>query len=217
MLFMNHYGGEAIIRVYLYGLPGCALIVAPVLVHALRARTVTIADVTPLLVAAALVSMQGYFGPWYVNLVRPTELNVARSLQTQVQPPANITMAAPLWPTRVVGHYADFVRYNGNFDAPMVPAAGLMGSSFDDPRDLGKVDNLMISRAGIPNYIVISAQMKRYCDYYGIFPVGALDRLRALMMDSPRWRVVYDSPDATVFLFQGPGAPHGNTVLTTLK
>lgn len=217
LLMAQSYGGEAIFRVYLYALPGCALLVAPVLVRALRAKATLATMATALLVAATLASMQGYFGAWFVNLVRPAELAVARSLLTQVQPPANITMAGPIWPERPAGRYIDFARYNGRYDSPMVWAAGVLESSFDDPSQLGKVDKLMVGRSGVPNYLIISTQMKRYCDYYGIFPPGALDRLRALMLSSPHWRLVHDSPDVTVFLFQGPGAPSGNTTLTTLR
>lgn len=214
LLLAQSYGGEAIFRVYLYALPGCALLVAPVLVRVVRARIGRAGMASALVVAATLASMQGYFGAWFVNLVRPTELAVARSLLTDVQPPANITMAGPIWPERPGGRYVDFARFNGRYDSPMVWAAGLLGSSFADPSELEKVDRLMIGRSGVPNYLVISRQMKEYCDYYGIFPAGAMDRLRDLALDSPDWVVVHDSTDVTVFLFRGPGAPSSTTTFT---
>lgn len=207
LLFAQSYGGEAIFRLYLYALPGCALLVAPVLVRVVRARIWHTGVAAALLVVAALASMQGYFGAWFVNIVRPTELAVARSLITDVRPPANVTMAGPIWPERPTGRYIDFARFNGRYDSPMVWAAGLVGSSFTDPAELEKVDRLMIGRPGVANYLVISTQMKVYCDYYGIFAPGAMDRLRDLMLASPDWVVVHDSPDVTVFLFRGYGAP----------
>jgi hypothetical protein len=123
-------------------------------------------------------------------------------------------MAGPIWPERPDGRYVDFARFNGRYDSPMVWAAGLLGSSFADPSELEKVDRLMIGRSGVPNYLVISRQMKEYCDYYGIFPTGAMDRLRDLALNSPDWVVVHDSADVTVFLFRGPGAPSSTTTFT---
>ena len=94
----------------------------------------------------------------------------------------------------------------------MVWAAGLVGSDFRQPSQLARVDKLMTARLAVPNYLVISTQMKAYCDYYGIFPPGSLDRLRGLMLLSPHWKVVYDSPDVWGLGYTGAACsdrPHG--------
>jgi hypothetical protein len=207
LLAMQSYGGEAIFRVFLYALPGCALLLAPVLVRAFRASWQVCGVVAGLLVAGTMASMHGYVGQWFVNIVRPTELTAAKALLDDAQAPANITMAGPIWPERPDGSYVKFARYNEHYDTPMVWAAGVVGTDFRKASELDKVDKLMDDRITVPNYLVISTQMKIYCDYYGIFPAGALDRLRVLMLQSPHWKLVYDSSDVTVFLYQNHAAP----------
>ncbi|MCU1677092.1 MAG: hypothetical protein JWM93_1850 [Frankiales bacterium] len=207
LLAMQSYGGEAIFRVFLYALPGCAVLLAPVIERLVTTRRWTASLVASVALVWSLASMQGYVGGWFVNLVRPTELNAARLLLATIQPPANITMAGPIWPERPSGHYVDFARANARYDTPMVWAAGVVGSTFDNAADVDKVTALMRGRGNVPNYLVISRQMIEYCDYYGIFPRGSLDRLSQRLLDNPQWELVHRSQDVVVFRFIPGSAP----------
>ena len=194
------YGGEAIFRVFLYALPGCALLVAPWLVRALQARTRWCATGALLLTAAVLASGQGLYGGWFPNRMTREQVTFATQLMARVQPPAYLTVAAPVWPERPTGRYVGFARFRTGYDYPMIYAAGLTGAHFDTQDDYDTFTRTIAARTGGPTYLVISRQMKVYDWYFGILPLDALDNLQARMTDDPNWEVVYSTDAFTVFV-----------------
>lgn len=194
------YGGEAIFRVFLYALPGCALLLAPWVVRALRARVPLASAVALLLVAGALASGQGLFGGWFANRMTREQVDFATRLMERVAPPAYLTVAAPVWPERPTGRYVGFARFRTGYDYPMIYAAGLTGAHFDTDADYETFTRTIAARTGGPTYLVISRQMKVYDWYFGILPLDALDNLQTRMEADPAWEVVYSTDAFTVLV-----------------
>lgn len=72
------YGGEAVFRVFLYSLPGCAFVLAHVLLGALRPTTaVRFAGALAALVLITAASAQAYFGSWATNLLSKSQVEAA--------------------------------------------------------------------------------------------------------------------------------------------
>ncbi|MDQ1723425.1 MAG: hypothetical protein QOG52_453, partial [Frankiaceae bacterium] len=173
------YGGEAIFRVFLYALPGCALLVAPRVVRLCQARMPARWLVSALLVVATAASAQGFFGGWFANRMTQEQVTFSEQLLARATFPSYLTVAAPVWPERPTSRYVDFVRFKAGYDYPMVYAAKLVGSHFDTDADYQTFMNTVAGRDGGPTYLIISRQMEIYDTYFGILPPGALQNLRA--------------------------------------
>ncbi|MGH8891129.1 MAG: hypothetical protein ACRDV3_15380 [Acidothermaceae bacterium] len=193
------YGGEAIFRVFLYALPGCALLVAPSAVRMLQGRIVATSVATFAALVAVAASAQGYYGGWFANRMTPDQVNFSEQLLQRATYPSYLTVAAPVWPERPTARYVDFARFKTGYDYPMVYAAKLVGSHFNNEKDYDAFIHLIADRKGGPTYLIISRQMEIYDTYFGILPPDALPNLRDRMLKDPRWTVVFNSPEFIVF------------------
>jgi len=199
------YGGEAIFRVFLYSLFGCALVTAPALTRLLRARWYGAAPAALLLVVAVAASAQGFFGGWFANRMSVAQVAEAERLLDEVPIPGYITVAAPVWPERPTGRYVDFVQAttsgDQSFDYPMIYEAKLVGNDFDTPQSYDKLIHTASGRAA-PTYLIITNQMKIYDWYFGILPRHALDHLEARLRQDRRWTVYKSTSQYVIFKSQ---------------
>ncbi|MEV6597207.1 hypothetical protein AB0M36_10135 [Actinoplanes sp. NPDC051346] len=198
----QNYGGEAIFRVFLYSLLGCALLVAAPLTAMLQARLVRAGAIMVILAWLVGASAQGYFGGWSANLMTRQQVDFADELLNKVPFPSYVTVAAPVWPERVNGRYAEFARFKRDYDSPMIYSANLVGSNFDTEASYATFMKLIAGRTGGRNYLIISEQMRVYDWYFGILPPRALDNLEKRMRRDPRWTVVHQDEKVIVFRAQ---------------
>lgn len=201
------YGGEAIFRVFLYSLPGCALILAPVLVAALRGtiprlRTTGTLGATVAITLVTVLSTQAYYGGWFANLVTKDSIAIATRILEDESPSTLTIGVAPGAPGRLVGEYVDFVRANRDFDIGidtwLNAWPGWQGEDFAEPDRMRRLTDGLIS-AQRPAVVVVTAQMRYYSEYYGTFPAGSLDRFTGLLLDDPRWVLTTDTAEMLVF------------------
>lgn len=217
------YGGEAIFRVMLYSIPGCALLVAPAITAMLlgpvrshrpvdaplriqvkavvarrrRRRRLTQLVAVPIVSALALVSAQAYYGGWFANKVTRESYEASTDILRTADPYAIMVGLAPGAPGRTIGRYVEFARINAHFDLGVEAWEGWLGSDFRDPqRVTDMTDDLLYS--GQPTFVVITSQMKAYSDYYGLFPPGAVDRFEQQLVADGRWIVRRSTPTLTV-------------------
>ena len=206
------YGGEAILRVFLYSLPGCAVVLAPAVHRALvggAGRAARVAAGTGL-VAVMVLSAQAYFGPWFANRVTTDSLEVATDI-LENQPTDTLTIGvAPGAPGRVVARYVEFVRAQRAFDVGVdtwVNAwPGWENYDFSDPARFNRLTDTLVER-GQRTTIVVTQQMHYYAEYYGVFSEGSLDRFTQILFDDPRWELVHDTTDVLEFRLRLEDAP----------
>ncbi len=208
LLLGQGYGGEAIFRVYLYAIPGCMLLVAPVLARLLRSRLVAggRATVRPLLAGAVVVvvslaALQASYGAWFVNLVTRDSVAVAQFVADEA--PSTSILISPLsaGPGRMTARYADFAESDPFFDASLSSWEGWIGRDFADDEWLPELTD-DIRWTGRPAYILVNEQMSVYAQYNGLFPDGALDAFVEKVRASPDWRLVVDSASAQLFVLE---------------
>lgn len=205
ILGAQSYGGEAIFRIFLYALPGCALLIAPHLVGVMRATTRGLRSLfrrtvaTIAVVIAALASAQSYYGGWFANLMTREQVLYADYLLKEAPLPSYLMVAAPSWPERVNGRYVDFARFRTGYDYPMVYAAKLIGSDFTADADYQTFNEVVAGRTGGPTFLIISDQMEIYDWYFGLLPEGALDNLADRMRRDPAWAQIYTTDSFVVF------------------
>ncbi|WP_211223153.1 glycosyltransferase [Propionicicella superfundia] len=205
LLLGQSYGGEAIFRVFLYSLPGCALLVSGWLVNGLARLPVRGVQAkahgiltSVLVIVMSLCSLQGYLGTWPASYVSTEQFAHAKSLYARIDPPALILGMATGLPDRPVAEYVAFARAYANYDLPLVPNLEVSTLAFTSQADVAVLE-AAIGQQGIPTYVVVSRQMVVVSDYYGLYPDGGLERLPALLQENPRWTLVIHDEDLWVF------------------
>lgn len=199
------YGGEAVFRVFLYSLPGCALVLTPVVVGALRANRRRLAGAVAALLIAVAAAAQASFGSWQTNVLTASQVDAADRLLAGGDYPAYMTPLVPVWPERSTGKYVDYADYNEKYDHSMMFLPDLIGSDFDTDAEYDMFMTLAQSRRDASTYVLFTEQMALYAAYFGIFPIDAVPNLRERIRDDPRWQVVEDDPVVGVYLYRVPG------------
>lgn len=224
LLFAQDYGGEAVFRVMLYSLPGCALLVAAPLAAALTGDPAASApfstDVQPparrrpgrferpalaaIIVSIALLAAQASLGGWFANRVSPEAYSATNRILEQADTDILLLAPSPGMPGRVSGRYAEFVRIDPWFDVALWEWDGWRGESFDTAaRTNGLTADLLEEER--PAVIIITEQMKVYDDFYGMYPPGAIERFEKQLLTDDRWRILESSDTITVVELKGVG------------
>lgn len=207
ILLGQGYGGEAMFRVFLYSIPGCMLILAPVVARMLQGgvaigrRSARIAA-TAVLTLLALASIQTSYGGWFANRVTPESVRLTTQILTEEDPSTLTIGVAPGAPGRIVAEYVDFVRANQLFDSGidmwLTSWPGWEQEQFADGRRVERLtESLLWERR--PALVVITQQMRDYSAYYGTLPEGALNRFQSILEDDPRWVQIYESDETLVY------------------
>ena len=188
------YGGEAIFRVFLYSLPGCAVLIAPVVATALRSfhgmRRIALGGAAWLLfLTLMLASMQGYFGGWSYLPITRTQLEQSRWLSAR-DPVATIAVLAPAgWPSRSSADYVAKALADASYDNPDSSVGELEDSlkvGLPTRQDLDRLEEVARSK-GNPLYLVLPRQSIIYSDYFGSFKPGSLPALIEQLSARPHW------------------------------
>ena len=215
ILLAQGYGGEALFRVFLYSIPGCMLIIAPVLTRMLqggmaRGRRAAQLGAATLVTLIALASIQTSYGGWFANLVTPESVRLTTRVLSE-EDPATLTIGvAPGAPGRIVAEYVEFVRANQLFDSGidmwLTSWPGWEDEEFADPRRVTRLTDSLVWEER-PALVVITEQMRAYSTYFGTLPAGALDRFESILREDPRWVLDYESDETLVYrldLTSGP-------------
>lgn len=207
ILLGQGYGGEALFRVFLYSIPGCMLILAPVVTRMLRgpvsrAKRAAQVSIAALLAVVTLASVQTSYGGWFANLVTPESVRLTTEVLTEEDPSTLTIGVAPGAPGRIVAEYVDFVRANKLFDSGidmwLTSWPGWEEEEFADPRRVQRLTDSLVWEQR-PALVVITEQMRAYSAYYGTLPDGALDRFQGFLDEDPRWVLTYESDETLVY------------------
>ncbi|TXK17098.1 hypothetical protein [Homoserinibacter sp. GY 40078] len=216
LLAGQSYGGEAIFRVMLYSIVGCALILAPLLTRALQSgiggrvrarrrlgpsrRFGWIAQTAAVIALSvtALASAEANFGGWFANRVSKDSYVGATEILLTADPHTLMIGLAPGAPGRTVARYTEFATINGAFDYGVNNWYGWLGYDFRSDEKVTKMTDDLVA-ADQPAVVFITDQMKIYSDYYGMFPPGSIDRYEEQLRENPHWRLAEETPTLTFF------------------
>jgi hypothetical protein len=205
LLFGQDYGGEAILRVYLYSLAGCAVLVAPLLTGLLageyrRLRILPITAAWLVLVAIAAAGMQGFYGAWSYLTVTRTQLE--QSIWLSETNPAGTVITTPAgpagWPGRASADYVRHALVDPWYDIEFTERQDFPLTAATIPEALEQLESDAHS-TGRRLYIVMPRKAWLYNDYMGRFPPGALDALVEQLDGRPGWTRVIDDADTVAF------------------
>ena len=205
------YGGEAIIRVFLYCIAGCAALVAIVAVWAMdlqRAWLKTLGGVATALViiGCGAVGLQGYYAGWSYVTVSRAQVEHSRALMAATEGKYVIgTLAQNVgWPE---GSTAAAVRvrlqdpaYDSVFDGVRKT---LMHRDFATPQDVENIEATFPQNGRARAlYVVIPHQVKAYGEYLGWYRPTFVPSLVDLLSRTPDWTRVVDGDDTVVFEYK---------------
>ena len=209
LLAGQSYGGEAIFRVYLYAIPGCAILIAPLAVRAIELRSpgpilprFTVACAVFALGLSALAGLQGYYGLWPIVVEHRSQIALGNELLTQERAPVKVMSLYPGggFSTRSTADYFRFTQQDKDFDGslPAMPAEFL--SNFPDAGQLDELTSAAAAFAG-NTYIVFDQQANFARDYYGYLPPGSILAFEDQLRSSGSWETYKTNDVTTIFKF----------------
>lgn len=189
VLFMQAYGGEAIIRVFLFSAPWCAFIIAGALAKLRSVFWRQIVSIFACSVALA-AGLQGLYGPTSVDAFTPTEVAGSLWLYEHAAPGSLLVLAVDNFPTLEVPDY-----YLTNLQA--IPADPQKGTVWLDEANVTAVQAWIASLGYQGAYVVFSSNMAAYADYFGA-PYGYA-KLANIVRNRPGWSLVYHNANTTIY------------------
>ncbi len=213
LLLAQGYGGEAIFRIYLYSLLGCALLIAPAVAALLGSRRpgvwgrVGVGAAAAGLVAAALAGLYSFFALWPIVVESKSQVETMSRIVSEAEPGSRfMMMAASGMPTRTTAHYAAMTLANPYFDDPIELEYGSRPDLFPTDQDLGFFA-WKVSENPFPTYISFSPQSERRMDYYGFFQTDSDDRFKAALDLADDWVKIHDDGHGFVVYRHDAGKP----------
>jgi hypothetical protein len=199
VLLGQSYGGEAVLRVILFGSPWCALLVA----FALATLKPRLRIVTSFVVAVGMAAgfVCAYFGASELNIVTPGEVAASEYYYSHAPVGSVLLNAATGFPSRSGARYP-LMRGPEGDSTPNV----IQNQEFRH-RPLGAADIPAVIQV-MHNYanrgfMVFSSSQDRYTDTYRLAPPNALRSLEAAIAASPRFRLWYRNSDARIYRLIG--------------
>lgn len=195
LLAAQNYGGEAILRVFLFSAAGCAIVIAPAITGYLQAgrrfydwRFIT---AKLLLVGYLFFGSMSYFVNWFHNLISVEQIEINDALLDDLPGSAFISPLVSKWPIRSSWGYAFRYQETWNFDHAFV------ADVFDADENLEVVANNLERALGEekpqPTFLLYDESMERYAQVKGlIHEEGDLRALLDLLITRSGWELVYD-------------------------
>ncbi|MGA9870609.1 MAG: hypothetical protein WBQ44_05625 [Rhodococcus sp. (in: high G+C Gram-positive bacteria)] len=213
LLAGQSYGGEAIFRVYLYAIPGCVLLIAPMLLAALDAKpqnarsavrrvgaraAVAIAGLGTL--GAATFGLQGYYGLWPLVIEHREQVDQTRALVAESPAGSTFTMLYPAgFPIRSTAKYVEQAEANEMFDAPLNYYGPEYMLEFPTDEQLTAFE-WDASQRDTPSYVILTRQSLEAMKYYGFMQDGAAETFERWLRANPAWSVQAQDADTIVFV-----------------
>jgi hypothetical protein len=195
-IFGQNYGGEIALRVTLFTIPSCSILIAWGLetIRNKNLRTALLA--TALFATAAIFIPASPMGQAELDHISKGEVQASEALYVSAPPDSVLMTVGPNFPVRYGPRYD---RFTGEIDdRPTI----LRGREFQHrplgARDLPPIIKL-IRRYSPHGYLVFSKAQDTYARMYRLTPRGALADLEAAVARSPRFRLWYRNQDAQIY------------------
>jgi hypothetical protein len=188
ILGVQNYGGEAIVRVFLFSAPWCALLIAGLLCDLrIALRWLLVCGVSLVTLFAGL---QGLYGAVSVNAFTPAEVTASRWLYGHIPHGSLIVLPQETFPMLETADYNDY-------ELQVMPADPQIGQSWLNEADLPQVKSWIAGLGHRTAYVVVSRSMNASAAYYGA-PKGYTELVSAIPT-ALHGSVVYRNADATIY------------------
>jgi hypothetical protein len=210
LLLGQSYGGEAIFRVFLYGLLGCGLLIAPALMNGINGAAARPglgrATAWCWITVSAVAGLHGYVALWPMIIETRAQVGYMEQLTTDIEPGTRVLMMHPGgMPTRVNDNYAMLTLEDPYFDQPLSHDLTGEKATFPTPDQLGAFQ-WAVENHEFPTYVMFSEQSRKAVEYYNEYPSDALARFQQFLGSGRDWEEVHRDGETLVFYHPGSGA-----------
>jgi hypothetical protein len=202
------YGGEGIIRVYLYSIAGCAILVAVVVARIFELenswrKTVGCIVATAFILAVGAIGLQGYYGGWGYYTVSKSQVELSRDLPASSDGQFVIgNIAQPVgWPEGATAASVRLKLVDPAYDAVLnAVRPGLLHKDLATSWDVDRLETTLpkMGRAHTL-YLILPRQADAYGQYLGWFPPTYIPSLIEQLTQRPNWSKIVDDEDTVIF------------------
>jgi GT2 family glycosyltransferase len=190
----NSYGGEMIYRVYMFSLPGAALLAAASLIPRARRRSSATAVLLPGALGVLLTALLfSYYGKEQMNYFTPQEVAAADYLTTKAPAGSLMISELPYYPAA----YQNYERYSRDWLLDEDASAVGQQAAVADP--IGVIRSAATGWDGGPAYFIITSSELAEIRMEGDLTPAALDRLLNGLTPANGFDAVYRNADAAVY------------------
>ncbi len=202
LIAMQSYGGEMMLRIYLFSLPGMAFLVGAMLYPGITSRFSWKVGIITLLTSVILTGslFYTYFGNELVNHVAKGEIEALEKIYYNAPRGSLILAGSPNSATKFA-NYSDFRHYQ-LIDLPEFRSGEIWTykeTDFTD-QDLQALRDFMAEERFTNAYFYLSTSQKSYISAYNNEQADYLDRLEVALRRSGLFEVAYVNEDAVVFV-----------------
>jgi hypothetical protein len=197
LIAVQPYGGEVLLRVYLFTLPFAAFFVASLFYPRIDEgrgpwTTGAVAILAVLVLSGTLFARYGnermeHFTQGEVDAV---------SYLYEVAPPGSVLVS---WGRNLPWKFRDYEK----FDYRVVTDEEGRAAAERPRRTLTRIDALMRSMRGRRGYFVLTRGQRAENELLGLSRGGSLERVEALVVASSKFDLVYRNADAAIFVLAG--------------
>lgn len=202
LALLQSYGGEAVLRIYLFSLPWTALLAASALTLPERATSALSSLRTAIVLAGIVVLfMAAFYGSEGLYRVTPGALQASHHFYANASPGSVLVLGAPQFPGASAANYDRFVSRKGmpNLLADKTFLHRELGAD-----DVNAVSSFVAREAdGHDAYLALTADQQNYAQVLGLLPDDALRHLGAALAQDPRWSIAYTNSSATIYRYIG--------------
>jgi hypothetical protein len=201
------YGGEAIIRVFLYSIAGCAVLLATAAARAFdpqprKRKILAIITVMLLLAGFSAAAMQSYYGGWCYVTIDRRQLEQSRQLLSSNAGPPTFGIVVPQagWPEQSDADYVRLYLEDPGYVTMLDELKRvLQHNNIATRQDVEQLENK--ASEGRTFYVVLPRQLAAYGEYFGSFTPRAFSSLIERLSESPGWIKVINDANTVVFAY----------------
>ncbi|MGD1012545.1 MAG: hypothetical protein ABR925_08465 [Acidimicrobiales bacterium] len=196
LLTLLSYGGEGVLRVYLFSLPWTACLAASAISFRpgpfWRPRALLATGTLVLVVALFLIA---FFGEDGTSVMTPADVQASEFLYSHTAP-GPVMPLGPNFPLPI-----DAASFQFAAVYPVL-GSGLPGATELSPTDVPLITTEIVSFGGgvtRPGYLVVSPAIRAYAEEYGLASATQWNAFLAAMSRAPGWRILYSKGGATIY------------------
>lgn len=198
ILVQMSFGGEALLRVFLFSAPFIAFLAAEACAPRTGRDTLDQGRLAMAALAIALIFpgfLLGYYGKERYNYFTDQEIAASEWVAVHAPPGSLLVEGDVNYPRQL----RDLEKFTYVPIAYEPSVASLLASPVDT------LHQWLSNSRYVDGYVVVTRSQKLGIDMYGSLPPGALTEIEVELSNSPLFDVVYSSGDATVFTLSDLG------------
>lgn len=193
LIVANSYGGEMLLRIYLFSLPLMVFFAAAIFYTASTSETPR--KMTVAIVGVSLILLGGFlftrYGNERVDYITSSEVSSVRYLYS-IAPAGSLLVAG--WDGGGPLQLQDYEKYN-------YASLSDIPSNAITAQDVNAIVQLIGSQKHSEAYVVITRSQKAASEVLGGQPPGALDRLEDALLRSGKFTLIYSNSDAQILKY----------------